>query len=82
MEAVLTCIHVGRGLPLLNPSYHSAAGPRRRDDEKSAFFLNRNLAASSAAFGGDPSDVYLVFDCQKKRFNILVWVVPRELVQS
>ena len=65
MKTVLNCIHVGRRLPVLNPSYHFAAGSRRRE-EKNAFFLKRYLAASPASFGCDPNEKSNLFSTVRR----------------
>ena len=58
MKAVLIWSQVAASL--IESAYHSAAGPRR-SEENSAFFLNRYRALSALSVGLDPSEKLILF---------------------
>ena len=58
MKAVLIWSQVAASF--IESAYHSAAGPRR-SEENSAFFLNRYRALSAASVGRDPSEKLILF---------------------
>ena len=58
MKAVLIWSQVAASF--IESAYHSAAGPRRRE-ENSAVFLNKYLAFSAMSVGLDPSEKLILF---------------------